>query len=263
MSLNGGVNDFDYNNDKIAMKQTLQLVCTFSGHTDFIMGVVEKDCNTIVTGSWDGTSKEWNATTGECLKTKLVGSKVYCMIKTRDESFVAYGLSSGHINTRRLKDLNRVSSFKIHSATVLFLCELTDGTYVSSGLNNEHITRWNKKGRVIQTFYGHSCWIKQVIELRRNLMVSLSEDRTIKLWQATSGECLGSITLNGTRAEAAIKLSDDMFATVSFDKMIRVWDDKGKLVESFRTDYALEVMTKVGDTIVCGSMKQLEMRKLK
>jgi len=116
-------------------------VGTFSGHTSYIVNVVEKDTNTIITGSWDEKLKEWNTTTCECTNTESVGAIVYVMVKSRNESFFVCGLSDGYIQMRRLSDLSCISSFKIHEHGASTVCELAGGTYVSAEYDNTDIKR--------------------------------------------------------------------------------------------------------------------------
>jgi len=252
--------EYNNNNDK-DINTTLRLVGTFSGHTSYVATMVEKDTNTIITGSWDGKVKEWNTTTCECTNTDSVGARVYHMVKSRNESFFVCGLSDGHVQMRRLSDLSCISSFKIHLNGVSTICELAGGTYVSAEYDSTEIKRWNKKGRVIRTYSGHKDWIFKLIELRRNVIVSIA-DNIVNIWKASSGECLRTISLH--RIFGLVKLSEENFVTLHHGvSRINVWDGNGNQVESIQTNHSTQTVTRFGDTIVSANQNQLKMWRLK
>jgi len=222
---------------------------------------IEKDDDTIITASGDKTLKEWHTTSCECIRTHSVKVQVSCMIKTRNGSSIVCGLNDGSVERRRLKRMRLVSSFAVHMGEVVSICELSDRTFVSSASNSNVIKRWNKKGRVLVSFDGHISRIDMLMELRSNIVVSASEDGTMRLWNVASGHCICTIAA-GT-VTGLIKLSEDTFATGDDLHEIRVWDHHGRLVEGIRTDFSIQRMMRVGDTIVCASNDRLEMRRIK
>ena len=125
------------------------LVLTKDTNTSFC--AVEKDDNTFITGSGNSTLKAWNTTTCECLDTLQTSSPVCCLLKTKDNSRFVCGLL-GSVELRRVSDLGVLSlSFNIHVWSTLwvgrwFICECSMVT----------MKRWDEKGRVLQTFSGHS-----------------------------------------------------------------------------------------------------------
>jgi len=56
---------------------TIQLLGTYSGHTGSVQLAIEKENNTLITGSQDKTLKVWNTTTCECLSTHPMWSSVW------------------------------------------------------------------------------------------------------------------------------------------------------------------------------------------
>src|SRR5207245_2793411 len=121
-----------------------------------------------------------------------------CLLKTKEKSRFVCGLGNGTVELRRVSDLGVLSSFKIHreSEAVESICELEDGSFVSAAENT--MKRWDDKGRVLQTFFGHSHSIYRVIELNRDVIVSASKDTTVRMWRVSTGECLRTLTLHSS-----------------------------------------------------------------
>jgi len=168
-------------------KQALQDVCTYRGHEHQVMRAVEKDDNTLITAARNGTLKEWNKTSGECLKTVSTGSSTYIssmMILTNKKlNVLMCGLSNGKVELRKLSDIQIVlASTTLHKDyRVNCFCELEDGSFVS-GSHDTTMKRWTlEDGKVLGTFSGHCDAVKSIIELKDNIIVSASDDETLKM----------------------------------------------------------------------------------
>jgi len=203
--------------------KTLQLLGTFLGHTNWVVCAVEKDNDTILTGSLDYRLKEWNTTSCECLRTVEVASEVYALTKTRNGERIMCGLLDGSIEVRNTDGLGLIFVVNIHAIEVVFcIRELEDGSFVSTS-SDKTMKRWNDKGEVLQVFSGHVNSVLTVIQMTSDTIVS-SGDRTLKLWKLSTGECLSTIKAHADRIPGLFKLSKDKFVSASTDKTIRVWD---------------------------------------
>jgi len=243
---------------------SLDRVGTFEGHTGWVVGVVEKDGNTLVTASRDRTIMEWDITTFECLKLHNVSSELYCAMKTRDNMILICGTNNGRVELRRLNDLVLISSFSVHSDGTCCICELEDGSFVSGSYDNT-IKRWKAEAKsVIQAFCGHLSSVQIVLGLKRDYFVSASVDQTIKIWQISTGECLCTLSLHTSMIYGLVKLSNSKFASASWDKTIRVWDERGYCIETITTDAPIKEMAKVNNFLVTAtSFGRFEVRRLK
>jgi len=227
---------------------TLRLAGTFVGHSHSVMCAVEKDRNSIITGSIDKTIIVWDTSTFELLDTINVGRVIYCLMKTNDSTKIVYGLSNGVIGFRESSNLDLISSFKCHTRSVLCLCELEDGSFVS-GSEDKTLKRWNSEGTVLQSFAGHSSPVRHVIELNNNTIVSGTDD-FLKIFQVSSGRCTHTLTPHSSFLSGLVKLSKDKFVSGSYDKTIRMWNNRGDPLETVRAEHDIEKMLRLGDMLV-------------
>ena len=123
--------------------------------------------------------------------------------------------------------------------------------------------RWDEKGTVLQTFSGHSDFIRKVIELNRDTIVSASNDTTVKMWKVSTGECLRTLTLHSKRVYGLEKVKDGVFVSGSLDKRIVVWDEKGESIETHESAGEIEAMTILREgSIVTANRNKIEIRQL-
>jgi len=260
----------------------IQLLGSFVGHSSGVSCAVEVEkenkTTTLITGSYDGTLKEWNMTTYECIKSEEIQFRFYSMIKTNDNTRLICGLW-GAVEIRRTSDLGLISLTALHFDVISCICELKKyddgddshrGSIFVSGSYDETLKLWNNEsttkedtGSVIQIFSGHSGWVTQVIELRRNIIVSGSMDCRLKVWNVITGHCLQTLTLHAWAVRGLQRLLSDTFVSASWDKTIRVWNERGECLYTATTQERMTAMARLGDHLITAGTYQLEVRRLK
>ncbi|KAJ4286511.1 hypothetical protein N0V90_013211 [Kalmusia sp. IMI 367209] len=89
-------------------------------------------------------------------------------------------------------------------------------------------------GACLQTLEGHSSRVRSVaFSHDSNWIASASDDRTIKIWDASSGELLQ--TLEGHSdfvCSVAFSHDSTQIVSASADKTIKIWDSSGKLLRT-------------------------------
>jgi len=256
-------NDNDSGNDRKGITAKSRLLGSFVGHGYFVSGVVEKDSNTLVTASGDGSLKVWNIETGACLVTAQDCFAMCSLMKTKDNTRIVCGFWNGGTGLVRLDDISPTALFRVHDSSVNWICELEDGSFVSASCDTT-LKRWNQTGEVFQTYSGHSKDVIRVIELRRDVIVSASEDETLKMWKVSTGECLRTFIGHSGGVRGLIKLSTDVFVSGSIDETIRVWGEKGECLETIQTGSMIGTMTRLrnGSIITSNSLMQIEIRRV-
>jgi len=202
------------------------------------------------------------------------------MTKAKDGESLACGREDGSIEMRKTSDLSLVGSspFYLHSGAVHCLRTLEDGTFVS-GSSDKTMKRWDGyDGLVLQVFSGHRNTVSRIIELQRDLIVSASSNKELKIWRVSStststsispgsrGVSLHTMTHHSNRLRGLVKVSsnDGLFATVALDNTVRVWNGSGACIKTIDTHVlGPTAMTRLGDTLVITSRRWLEITQLK
>jgi len=185
-------------------------------------------------------------------------------MRTKDKLYIVCGLSDGGVEMRATNnDLRVISLFEIHPRYIVrSICELDDGTFVS-GSDEKTVKRWNSTGEVLQEFSELSTGIRKVIQLNSDVIIAAALF-TSMMWRLSTGQPLREVTLHSGAIYGMVKLSDDKFATGDSDRKIRVWNEtQRECIEAVSTNYNLQAMIRVRDTIVTANREQIEARRLK
>jgi len=237
----------------------VQLLGTYIGHKYAVICAVENDDYTIVTGSEDDTFKMRNKTTCECLHTVSLYSTALSLLERKNGLALICGLAVGVVEVRRMTDLIRISTIKL-GGSIQDICELEDGTLIAAA--KKKLQRWDMMGTMLQTFKGHSKVITKVIELKKDVIVSASIDKSVKMWRVSTGECLHTLTQHKSNVYGLVRLKDGYFASGSRDQTIRVWDENGNCITTYQTECVVAAMTRLGDgSIVVGNGSLIEIRR--
>jgi len=227
----------------ISPENTLEYMGAFVGHNDFTKFAVEKDINTLITGSSDRTLKVWDVTTCKCLNSVAVDDWMSNMIITKDRSKLICRTVRESIEIRRSSDLSLLSIIRTGRGDCC--CELKDGSFVSD--SETELVRWNVKGSVIQTFSGHFHYIHNVIELNDSDILVSSTRNDVRMWDVSTGECLRILDVK----REIIKLSRGRFVTWERQSsVIRVWNEQGEVIDAIPSEVCTTAIVRVRDFIV-------------
>jgi WD40 repeat protein len=82
---------------------------------------------------------------------------------------------------------------------------------------------------------GHSDLISRIIRISNEKIASCSFDKTIKIWNMITGECLRTIEAHSNFVRFMIELPNNKIISCSDDKKIKVWDtDTGYCLKTLR-----------------------------
>jgi len=83
-----------------------------------------------------------------------------------------------------------------------------------------------------KTLTGHTGKITAMCDFKKGIVISSSNDMTIRVWNIEEGECINVLRGHKATVIGLAKLNGSLIASTSTDKTIRIWDiEKGECVK--------------------------------
>lgn len=152
------------------------------GHTGPVNSLSETPSGSrLVSGSWDGSAIVWDFET-QSVVYKLEGhSHAVSVLAIDDERFVT-GSQDKNLNIWNGKKKEKTIP-NAHEDIIRELRRYGDFAFLSCS-NDEIIKMWSFDGEIITTCSGHTAFVFSLcVILDKGIMVSGSDDKTIKFWQ--------------------------------------------------------------------------------
>ncbi|MCX6584158.1 MAG: hypothetical protein NT166_28630 [Candidatus Aminicenantes bacterium] len=181
----------------------------------------------IVSASLDGTVKEWDATTDECIRT-LAGRifSVYSVVYSRDGEKI---LSSSD-NTIKEWDVATGECVQIlagHTNVVNSAVYSPIGDKILSASADQTVKEWDAAtGKCLHTLEGHTNVVSSAVySPAGDKILSASWDYTFKEWDAATGKCLRTLAGHTFFVSSAVySLGGDKILSASYDQTVKEWD---------------------------------------
>jgi WD40 repeat protein len=217
-------------------------------HAGWTFSVVfSPDSQTLASGGTDQTVRLWDVHDGKCLKT-LQGhtDAVFSVAFSPDGYMLASGSDDHTAKLWKVRDGKCLKTLQGHTDTVFSVAFSSDGYKLASGSDDHTARLWDvQNGKCLKTLQGHTNTVFSVAfspnppnpptplnkgeqrgaEGLGEFLASGSFDRTIKLWNISTGECWK--TLQGHANQVwSVTFSPDgqTLASGSFDQTIKLWD---------------------------------------
>ena len=164
------------------------------------------------------------------------------------------------VNNNNLTDTHNDNVFKeIDDKIILILkddnkddetCKIVDLKVKS----NDFILSSNC-GELIREYKGHTKSVKSIqINENSNRLISGSEDKTIKIWNLETGECLKTLREHHDWVNCILIISNNKFLSGSDDKKIKIWDlDSFECLNTLKNEKGIKSLCSILDNqIACG-----------
>ena len=204
---------------KIWQLNNRQLIRTYTGHINWVYGLEFLNSDIMASSSYDNTIKIWSISTGQTSRTINPSSYAF--------------------------------SLKL----------LNNGIHLAAGLGNNQIEIYNiNTGSLITTLTGHTNRIRNLVLIGRgdNLLVSSSEDKSIRIWDLTTYTSQNILNGHTSPAVALKVITWDLLASGDSDGTIILWNiTSGTRLRTLlgHTGYIYESLDLLSDnqTLVSGS----------
>ena len=204
---------------------------SFSRHDAVASAHFSPKGDLIVTGSWDGSAKIWNATTGKVVR-KLEGghtSFVNTAVFSPDGQFI---LTASDDSTAKLWNVATgevTLTLEGHKDRVRSATFSTDGRFIVTTSSDETARLWDAdSGKFVREFKGHK-YAVLCAEFSKDgqWLVTGGEDNSARVWNVETAASL--LTLSGhTASVTSVAFSPDLARVISGsqDQVAKLWDSK-------------------------------------
>jgi WD40 repeat protein len=144
-----------------------------------------------------------------------------------DESKLFIACQDGYIRILETEYYNLIDEIYAHEGGVSAVCiDPNDNTVLFTGGKDAHLKVWNLRSKeCVKSIPGHNYVIYDILFLNEKSFVTISRDKSIKIWDRTSLKVIQKIDSKSKghkhSVNSIVKLYDNAFATSSDDKTIK------------------------------------------
>lgn len=200
---------------------------SFRGH-DYLVNMAEfsTDGNKIISASEDKTVIVWDATSSKIMGRLKHLSAVKSAHFINGDTEIITATEDGMITCWNVKTGIQLYAFKVQEELVndAYLHEKSGEVFCIT--KNKILIIEPKSGRRISQLTGHTGIINSV-DFRPDvgLLLTASDDTTLRLWDIVSGRCLNIFTGHSDRVlSATISPDGHYMVSISYDKKMYIWD---------------------------------------
>lgn len=219
-----GLDDGSIHVIDVAKKQEVRHL---KAHTSAIFSLAEYPTNGHrYSTDADGNVFIWDTSWKLVLQMPLACGKIRSLVLSHDAQFLVLACADGSIKVFDTEFYNLINEWTAHQDGCTALCFLLDQSLLSGG-KDAHIRRWRLDGTLLKAYPAHKGTIYGLALLHKeNAYVSVSRDKTIKIWDAATQQIIQKIEVSG-RAHLhsinAVQVYQDKFISAGDDKRIHVW----------------------------------------
>jgi len=174
------------------LKDATELKCIDGGPADAWSISFSPDGSKLATGANGGNVRIIDTQTTEVIETIQAGGKFALSIcYSPDGELLAIGGMDGIIKIFSTSNYELMKNIEGHAMPIRSLAFSADSQFMMSASDDGHIKVYDAKhANLVGTLSGHSGWVLSVCFGPDNHAVSCSSDRTVKVWNVGTRQCI-------------------------------------------------------------------------
>ncbi len=199
---------------------------TLIGHTATIYNLAVLSTERIASCSRDNTVKIWSITTGQCQYTLSSHTNVVFNICTLDTKRLAIASLDKTIKIWDYNDGKLLHTIeKAHSKALFCIFKVSNRQFASADSDGK-IRVWSSDTYKLEyKLKGHTSKVWCMTLLRPNILVTGSADKTIRIWNLETRQCIQTIH-ESLSIFCLVRLSNDQFIAAGSKKSLKCWNIK-------------------------------------
>jgi len=211
------------------VQEGTEIKCIDGGPADAWSIAFSPDGNKLATGANEGKVRIFDARDPECSELEVLnaqGKFALSLAFSSDNELLAVGGMDGHIKIFSNQNYQLLHTIEGHAMPIRSITFSPDSQFMMSASDDGHIKVYDAKhANLVGTLSGHSGWVLSVCFGPDNHAVSCSSDKTVKIWNVGTRQCINTFTQHTDQVWGA-KYSKDGTKVVSAgdDCSIHVYD---------------------------------------
>ena len=206
--------DLDTGKQENIIKESGRVFCLLEFEENKLLCGISDNCINL----WDINSEDDNC------QFSFTGHKLWVnsLVKLNNNYFT----SASNDSKIKIWDYNNrkcLNTLKGHTDCILSLILLKNNNYLCSGSVDLTIRIWDwENSTCLNVLRGHNNWVKCICELSNGIILSGSDDYTIKLWKDYYN--INTLKGHSNSIRALCQINNNYFASGSFDSTIKIWE---------------------------------------
>ena len=210
---------------------------TFAGPTLAVTSVaISNDSKYVAAGSADKTLHLWGFGDAKVLQKLTFAASVQAVTFTPDGQFVVAGLADGTIKLHTTVDGKEAKTFIGQKGAIAGLAVAPKGDVLVSASADKTIQLWTIADAKPKSALNHVGPITSFALSKDGARLAAGTDKTIKIWNVADGKELATIANPAEVKGLGLVTDGSRLVVAGADKLTRVFELDGKLVEMFAHD---------------------------